>query len=102
MAGHFSVNRAPIKNIFDPELGLRKFTRRWVPHILSAEQKLRKVTESDSLLTILANFAEKDCQAIITGDESWFTYLIQSDAIIASSPAGVTPRVDHQFRAKKS
>jgi hypothetical protein len=28
MAGHFSVDRATIKNILDQELGLRKFTRR--------------------------------------------------------------------------
>jgi hypothetical protein len=59
MAGHFSVDRATVKNILDGELGLRKLTRRWVPHILSAEQKLRRVKESQSLLTILANLAEK-------------------------------------------
>jgi hypothetical protein len=36
MAGHFSVDRAAIKSILDRELSLRKFTRRWVSHILSA------------------------------------------------------------------
>jgi hypothetical protein len=46
MAGHFSVNRATIKGILDRELGLREFTRRWVPYILSAEQKLKRMTES--------------------------------------------------------
>jgi hypothetical protein len=67
MAGHFSVNRTAIKNSFDRELGLRKFIRRWVSQILSAEQKLRRMMESQSLLTILANFAEKNFQGIITG-----------------------------------
>jgi hypothetical protein len=38
------VDRATIKNILDRELGLKKFTCRWVPHIPSAEQKLRRVT----------------------------------------------------------
>jgi hypothetical protein len=62
--------RHHIKSILDRELGLRKFTHRRMPHILSVEQKLRKVTESQSLLTILANLAEKNFQGIITGDES--------------------------------
>jgi hypothetical protein len=30
MAGNFSVDRSTIKSILDRELGLRKFTRRWV------------------------------------------------------------------------
>jgi hypothetical protein len=41
-----------------------------MPHILSAEQKLRRVMESQSLLTISTNFAEKNFQGIIAGDES--------------------------------
>jgi hypothetical protein len=70
------MDRATIKSILDRELGLRKFTRRWIPHILSAEQKLRSVTESQSLLTIRANLAEKNFQGIITG--SWRNF--QSDS----------------------
>jgi hypothetical protein len=66
-AGDLSVDRATIKSILDRELGLRRSTRRWIPHILSAEQKLRRVTESQSLLTILANLTEKNFQGIITG-----------------------------------
>jgi hypothetical protein len=31
MTGNFSVDRAAIKSILDRELGLRKFTRIWVP-----------------------------------------------------------------------
>jgi hypothetical protein len=101
IAGHFSVDRATIKRNLDRDLGLRKFTCRWMPHMLSTEQKVRRVTKSQSLLTILANLAEKNFQEIITGDESWFAYLIESDAMFASSPAEVTQRSDHQFRAKK-
>jgi hypothetical protein len=38
MAEDFSVERAAVKSILDGELGWRKFTRRWVPHILWVEQ----------------------------------------------------------------
>jgi hypothetical protein len=101
MARHFSLDRAAIKSILDRELGLRKFTRRWEPHILSAEQKLRRVTESQSLFAIRANFAEKNFQGIITGDESWFASLIESDEMFASSPAEVTPKVRSLIFFKK-
>jgi hypothetical protein len=100
MTGHFSVDRAASKSSLDRELGLRNFTGRWVPHILSAEHNLRRVTESLSLLTILANLVEKNFQGIITGDESWFADLIESDVMFASSPAEVTQGSDDQFRAK--
>jgi hypothetical protein len=53
------VDRTTIKSILERELGWRKFTRIWASHILSAEQKLRRVTKSQSLLTIWANLREK-------------------------------------------
>jgi hypothetical protein len=52
MARHFSVDRHAFKNIFDRKLAFRKFNRRWGIYILSAEEKLRIVTESQILLTI--------------------------------------------------
>jgi hypothetical protein len=84
MAGHFSVDRATIKNIRDRERGLRKFTRKCLSHIVPVEQKLRRVTESQSLLSILSNLAEKNFQGISTGDES--------DTMLAISLAEVTAR----------
>jgi hypothetical protein len=93
VAGQFWVDRSTIKSILDRELGLRKFTRRWVPHILLAEQKLRRVTESQNLLMIYANLAEKNLQGIMTGDESWFAYVIESEAMFTSSPAEATSTV---------
>jgi hypothetical protein len=48
------------------------------------------VTESQSLLTILATLAEKTFQGIITGNESWFAHLIESEAVFAFSPVQVT------------
>jgi hypothetical protein len=70
IAGHFSVDRANIKSILVRELGLRKFTRRWAPDILSPEQKLSRVTKCQGLLTILANLAERKFQGTFQGPEA--------------------------------
>jgi hypothetical protein len=59
------------------------------------------VTDSQSLLTILANLAEKNFQGIVTGDESWFAYLIESDVMVASSSAEVNPRIQRAISCKK-
>jgi hypothetical protein len=67
VAGHFSLDRTAIKSILDQKLAFRKFTRRWPPHILSAEEKLRRVREAQNLLTILAIIEEKNFLEIITG-----------------------------------
>jgi histone-lysine N-methyltransferase SETMAR len=101
MARNFLVDRATIKRILDQELGLRKFTRRWVPHILSVEQKLRKVMESQSLMTILANLADKNVQGVMSGDELWFSYLIESDAMFISCPAEMIPTVGPSISRRK-
>jgi hypothetical protein len=85
MTEHFSMDRATIKSILDRELGLRKFNRRWMPHILSAEQKLRRVTESQRLLTILTNLAEKtfrgslqDPEGILRAiQEAWYHFTFE-------------------------
>jgi hypothetical protein len=66
-------------------------------HILSAEHKLRRVAESQSLLTILVNLVEKNFHEIIARDEPRFAYLIESDAMFTSSPAEVIPMVHRIF-----
>jgi hypothetical protein len=92
MAGHFSVDR---------ELGLRKFTRNW-GHGLSAEPKMTRATESQSLLTIAIKPVEITFQGIIAEDKSWFSYLIESEAMCISDPAEVTPTVRASIPGKSS
>jgi hypothetical protein len=101
IAAHFSLDRVTIKNILDREPGLRKFTCRCVPYIRCAEQRLRKVTESQSLLTILVNLAAENFQGIITGYKSWFGDFIESDAMFASSPAEATLTARPSISCKK-
>jgi hypothetical protein len=39
---HFNVCATTVKEILDRDLGVKKFTRRWVPHTLSNPQKLNR------------------------------------------------------------
>jgi transposase len=53
MSRHFPTSHHTIKEILSRELGLSKFSRRWVPHTLSDDQKVNHVQDSRALLAIL-------------------------------------------------
>jgi hypothetical protein len=78
---HFSVCTTTAKEILVRDLGLKKFTRRWVPHTLSDPQKVMKTEESNKLLQILNDLEPDSFDGITTGDESRFHYLYESSAM---------------------
>jgi hypothetical protein len=69
---HFAVCGTTVKDIPARDLGLKKSTRRWVPHILSGSQQVKRVEASIELLQIL-NLLEADCfDGIATGESRGF------------------------------
>jgi hypothetical protein len=56
IASHFDISILVVKDLLSRELGLRKFTRGWVPHSLSERQKNERVTQSRLLLDLLQRY----------------------------------------------
>jgi hypothetical protein len=73
---HFSVSAITVKEILARDLGLRKFTRRWVPRILSDPQKVKRVEASTELFHIINALEVDSFDGITTGDESWSLRII--------------------------
>jgi transposase len=71
---HFRTSPSTVKEILRRELGLKKFRRRWVPQLLSDDQKKLRVDASGKLLSLLGIYAEHNFKEIAIGDESWFQY----------------------------
>jgi transposase len=67
---HFRISPSTVKEIVRRELGLKKFIRRWVPHLLSDDQKKFRVDASRKLLSLLGMYAEHNFEGIAPGDES--------------------------------
>jgi hypothetical protein len=86
---HFLVNPHTVKEILQRELGMRKFSRRWVPHSLTSAQKVARVDASIEMLRILQESKVNDFNGVTTGDESWFQYISPSSEMFARSPADV-------------
>jgi hypothetical protein len=70
IAKHFLTIISAVEEILQKELGMRKFSRRWVPHCLGDAQKAARVEAAKEMFKILHESERNDFDAIATGDES--------------------------------
>jgi hypothetical protein len=98
LARKLESSRQTIKRVLATDLGMRKFTRRWIPHSVTAAQKVQRVADARRLLK---SDQKNKSRNIMTGDESWFYYQYESDAMFAHSRDEVIPRVSSTIDAKK-
>jgi transposase len=85
LAQHFLTSVPTIKEILQRELGLKEFSRRWVPHFLSPTQNVAHVEALTKMLRILRELEENHFEGIAAGDESWFEYSHRSTQIFLFS-----------------
>jgi histone-lysine N-methyltransferase SETMAR len=101
IAKHFLLNAHTVKEILERELGMKKLSRRWVPHSLSPAQKVAHVDTSIEMVRILQESERDDFDGVATDNESWFQYIYQSSEMFARSLADVIPRIQQAIGAKK-
>ena len=53
------------------DLKMRRISARWIPHLLTKEQKLARVRISKQLLKQFPKYNNRSFANIITGDETW-------------------------------
>ena len=63
-----------INSILHKDLHMRKLAARWVPHLLSDDQKKQRVACSRKLLDEFEPNGPNRLCDIVTGDESWLTF----------------------------
>ena len=65
------LSTSTVKRIINNDLGLNKVSARWVPKMLSEEQKLRRVQISKRLLDMYFEDEENFISRFVTMDETW-------------------------------
>lgn len=60
--------------ILKKHLKVKKINARWIPHLLSEDQKKARVTMAKKLLKMYPKFSKKSFTNLITGDETWVHY----------------------------
>jgi histone-lysine N-methyltransferase SETMAR len=69
------ISSGTVRKILHEELGLKKVTSRWIPHLLTQEEKNARVEWCRFMLQKFDGGKSRSVSQIVTGDETWiYTY----------------------------
>jgi [histone H3]-lysine36 N-dimethyltransferase SETMAR len=71
IAETLDISRRSVEIILHEKLGISKVCARWVPRMLTPEQKADRVEASKDLLAVYESDPAEFCAQIVTGDETW-------------------------------
>ncbi|XP_060603854.1 histone-lysine N-methyltransferase SETMAR-like [Ruditapes philippinarum] len=74
IAYYLNLSTGTIQSILTKELNLRKVCARWVPHLLTEDQKKERVRLAKETLKKFKNLNSRKINELITGDETWIYY----------------------------
>ena len=68
------ISLSTVHLILKKHLKVRKISARWVPHLLTDEQKRQRVKVAKKLLQMFPKYDKKQFANAVTGDETWVHY----------------------------
>ena len=74
LARRSSISSARVHFILKKELKVNKICARWIPHLLTKEQKVERVRKAKKLLKLYPEYDRKRFAELITGDETLVHY----------------------------
>ena len=74
IARKVGISLSTVHLILKKHLKVRKISVRWVPHLLTDEQKRQRVKVAKKLLQIFPKYDKKQFANVVTGDETWVYY----------------------------
>ena len=74
IARKVGISLSTVHPILKKHLKVRKISARWVPHLLTDEQKRQRVKVAKKLLQMFPKYDKKQFANVVTGDETWVHY----------------------------
>ena len=74
IARKVGISLSTVHLILKKHLKVRKISARWVPHLLTDEQKRQRVKVAKKLLQMFPKYDKKQFANVFTGDETWVHY----------------------------
>ena len=74
IARKVGISLSTVRLILKKHLKVRKISARWVPHLLTDEQKRQRVKVAKKLLQMFPKYDKKQFANVVTGDETWVHY----------------------------
>ena len=93
------IHSSDALKILRERLGLRKICTRWVPHLLTDEQKQSRVRLASQVIEKYDKCDPRRLEEIVTGDETWI-YHFQPDSK-AKNKVWVSSEVDRPVIARR-
>ncbi|CAH1997966.1 unnamed protein product [Acanthoscelides obtectus] len=82
------ISKTSVQKILHEELGLRKLVSRWIPHLLTEEQKAARVYWCQKTLDRFNSGNSRNVYSIVSGNELWI-YCYEPDNKRQSAPTKV-------------
>ena len=74
IARKVGISLSTLHLILKKYLKVKKISARWVPHLLTDEQKRQLVKVAKKLPQMFPKYDKKQVANVVTGDETWFHY----------------------------
>ena len=74
IARKVGISLSTVHFILKKHLKVRKKSARWVPHLLTGEQKKQRIKVAKTLLQMFPKYDKKQFAYVVTGDETWVHY----------------------------
>ena len=74
IARKVGISLSTVHLILKKHLKVRKISARWVPHLLTDEQKRQRIKVAKKLLQMFPKYDKKQFANVVTGDETWVHY----------------------------
>ena len=74
IAGKVGISLSTVHLILKKYLKVRKISAKWVPHLLTDEQKRQHVKVARKLLQMFPKYDKQQFANVVTGDETWVHY----------------------------
>ena len=74
IARKVDISLSTVHLILKKHLKVRKISARWVPHLLTDQQKRQRVKVAKKLLQMFPKYDKKQFANVVTGDETWVHY----------------------------
>ena len=74
IARKVGISLSTVHLILKKQLKVRKISARWVPHLLTDEQKRQRVKVAKKLRQMFPKYDKKQFANVVTGDETWVHY----------------------------
>ena len=76
IARKVGISLSTVHLILKKHLKVRKISARWVPHLLTDEQKRQRVKVAKKLPQMFPKYDKKQFANVVTGDETWVHYFV--------------------------